>query len=118
MPEPHPQIDSLIAIEEMEEKPRYPTSPTIAGLITEHYAEKEEDEDEEFYGSEGEGDDEEGDEDEEEEGGEEDYGDYGEEEEDDDPWPAQDVFASRPLEDRFFRAGETLRGKYNDIEIE
>lgn len=119
MPEPHPQIDSLVAIEEMEDKPRYPTSPTVAGLVTDFYAEAEEEEEEEFYGSEGEGDDddEEGDEDEG-EGGDEDYGDYGEEEVDEDPWPAQDVLASRPLEDRFFRAGETLRGKYNDIEIE
>ena len=119
MPEPHPQIDSLVAIEEIEDKPRYPTSPTLAGIITERYAEPEEEEEEEFYGSEGGGDDEDeyGDE-EGEEGGEEDYGDYGEEEEDPDPWPKADVLASRPMEDRFFRSGETLRGRYNDIEIE
>ena len=119
MPEPHPQIDSLVAIEEIEDKPRYPTSPTLAGIIAERYAEPEEEEEEEFYGSEGGGDDEDeyGDE-EGEEGGEEDYGDYGEEEEDPDPWPKADVLASRPMEDRFFRSGETLRGRYNDIEIE
>lgn len=120
MPEPHPQIDALMSSEEIEDKPRYPTSPSFAGMIADRYAEPEEEDEEEFYGSEGDDDDEEGDEegDEDEEGGEEDYGDYGEEEEDDDPWPSQDVLASRPMEDRFFRSGETLRGKYNDIEIE
>lgn len=107
----------MVAIEELEDKPRYTTSPTFSGIIAEKYADPEEDEEEEFYGSEGEGDDdEEGDE--EGEGGEEDYGDYDEEEEDPDPWPAADVQASRPVEDRFFRSGETLRGRYSDIEIE
>lgn len=116
MPEPFPQIDSVAAIEEIEDKPRYTTSPTFDGIIKERYADPEEEEEEEFYGSEGGDDDEYGDE--EEEGGEEDYGDYGEEEVDDDPWPPADVIASRQVEDRFFRAGETLRGKYSEVEIE
>lgn len=119
LPEPHPQIDSLVAIEELEDKPRYPTSPTMAGLIADKYADPEEEEEEEYYGSEG-GDDEDEYGDEDEEGGEEDYGDYGDydEEADDDVWPPPDVLESKPVEDRFFRAGETLRGKYNDIEVE
>ena len=122
MVEPHPQIDALVAIEELEDRPRYPTSQAIAGMITDRYAEADEEDEEDYYGKEVGGDDDEyGDEDEEgdEEGGEADYGDYDEEEgEDDDPWPRDDVWESRPLEDRFFRTGETLRGRYSDIEVE
>jgi hypothetical protein len=117
-PEPHPQIDAAASIEEIENIPRYPTSPTMAGLIADRYADKEEEE-EEFYGSEGGDDEDYGDEDgDEEEGGEEEYGDYDEEEDTAEVWPKPDVFESMPLEDRFFRAGETLRGKYSEVEIE
>jgi len=65
------------------------------------------------------GDDEEyGDEDEEgeEEEGEADYGDYDEEEAGEE-WPPKDVLKSAKSEDRFFRAGESLRGKYSEVEI-
>lgn len=116
-PEPHPQIDTLAAIEEIENIPRYGTSMTMKGLVDGHYADVEEDE-EEFYGSEGEGDDDEyGDEDE--EGGDEeaDYGDYDEEVEEEE-WPAKERHASAKMEDRLFRAGESLRGKYSEVEIE
>ena len=114
--EPHPQVDAFAAIEEIENIPRYATNQTLAGLVEGHYAEVEEDE-EEFYGSEG-GDDEEEDYDEEgeEEGGEEDYGDYDEEEAGEE-WPPKEQIRSGETEDRFFRAGETLRGKYSEVEI-
>jgi len=117
-PEPHPQTDALAAIEEIEDIPRYATSQNLKGLITDHYADPEEDE-EEFYGSEGEGDDEYGDEDEE-EGGEEDYGDYGDydEEAEAEEWPRENQIKSVDFEDRFFRAEDSLRGKYSEIEIE
>lgn len=65
----------------------------------------EDDEDEEY-------DEEGGDEDE-----EVDYGDYDEEEVDDDEWPPKDVISSGKQEDRFFRAGDSLRGKYSEVEI-
>ena len=116
-PEPHPQLDALAAIEEIEDIPRYATSQTLQGLVVGHYAEPEEEE-EECYGSEEGGDDdydEEGDE----EGGD-DYGDYGDYDEEDagEEWPPKDQLKSGPMEDRFFRAGETLRGKYSEVEVE
>jgi hypothetical protein len=77
-PEPHPQLDALAAIEEIENIPRFATSMNLAGLIEGHYAEVDPEE-EEFYGSEGGDDEEEYGEEGEEEGGEEDYGDYGDE---------------------------------------
>lgn len=115
-PEPHPQVDAFMAIEELEEIPRFGTNQAMQGLIDGHYADPEEDE-EEFYGQEGGDDDEYGDEDEEEEGGEEDYGDYDEEEAGEE-WPPKENVGSAPVEDRFFRAGENLRGKYSEVEIE
>ena len=104
-PEPHPQLDALAAIEEIEDIPRYATSQTLQGLVVGHYAEPEEEE-EECYGSEEGGDDdydEEGDE----EGGD-DYGDYGDYDEEDagEEWPPKDQLKSGPMEDRFSRAGE------------
>lgn len=117
-PEPMPQTDAFASIEELEDIPRYGTSPTLHGLVQGHYADVEEEE-EEFYGSEGGDDDEYGDEDEEEGDEEEaDYGDYDEEDGDVEEWPPKDKLASARTEDRFFRAGEDLRGKYSEIEIE
>jgi len=102
----------------MENIPRYGTSPTISGLIESHYADVEEEDEEEFYGSEGGGDDDEyGEEGEEDEEKEEEYGDYGEEEEAGEVWPPRDELESSKMEDRFFRAGESLRGKYSEVEI-
>jgi len=114
IPEPYPQIDSFAAIEQMENIPRYGTNQTMKGLIESRYAEPEEDE-EEFYGQEG------GDEDEEGEGEEEGGEDYGEEEEElgeVEEWPPKDKLRSGESEDRFFRAGDSLRGKYSEVEIE
>ena len=116
-PEPHPQVDAYSSIEEIEDIPRFGTNQAMQALIEGHYTEPEEDE-EEFYGQEGGDDDEYGEEgDEEEEGGEEDYGDYDEEEAGEE-WPPKEIVASGPVEDRFFRAGENLRGKYSEVEIE
>jgi hypothetical protein len=116
-PEPHPQLDALAAIEEIENIPRYATSQALAGLVEGHYADVEEEE-EEFYGSEGEGDDDEyGEEGEEEEGGEADYGDYGDYG-DEEEWPPKDKLKSGAREDRAFRYDETLRGKYSEVEID
>ena len=114
-PEPLPQLDAFTSIETIENIPRYATSPTMQGLIEGHYAEVEEEE-EEFYGSEGEGDDDEyGDE---EEGGD-DYGDYGEEDYgDEEEWPPLDKIKSERGEDRVFRMGQSLRGRYSEIELE
>ena len=114
-PESHPQIDAFAAIEEIEAIPRYGTSPTMKGLIDAKYADVEEEE-EEFYGSEGDDDEDYGDEDEE-EGGEEDYGDYDEEEAGEE-WPPKDTIATGKMEDRVFRAGESLRSKYSEVEID
>ena len=114
-PEPHPQIDSFAAIEQMENIPRYGPNQTMKGLIESRYAEPEEDE-EEFYGQEGGDGDEEG-----EEGEEEDGEEYGEEEEsfvEVEEWPPKDTVKVQEGEDRFFRAGESLRGKYSEVEIE
>ena len=117
-PEPQPQIDSYAAIEEIEDIPRYGTSPTFTGIVQARYADVEEEE-EEFYGSEGGDDDDDyGDEDEEEGDGEEEYGEYDEEAGDVEEWPPMDQVASLSGEDRFFRAGENLRGKYSEVEIE
>ena len=116
VPEPHPQLDALAAIEEIEEIPRYATSQTLQGLVMGHYADVEEEE-EECYGSEGGDDDDYDEEGEDEEGGEEDYGDYDEEEAGEE-WPPKDQLKSGKMEDRFFRAGESLRGKYSEVEIE
>lgn len=112
-----PQVDATAAIETMEEQPTYGTTQTQKGMIIDNntipepededfYGKEEEDEYGDDYGEEGEGG----------EGGEEDYGDYGEEEEE---WSLRkDVDEGPEQGDRFFRAGETLRGKYSDHEVE
>ena len=87
-------------------------------MIADKYADVEEEE-EEFYGSEAGGDDDYGDEDE--EGGDEeaDYGDYGEEEEsDEEEWPPKNLIQPAAQGNRFFREDETLREKYNDVELD
>lgn len=106
----------MAAIEEIEDIPRYGTSQVLKGLVEGHYADPEEEE-EEFYGSEGEGDDDYDEEGEEEEGGDEDYGDYDEEVEAEE-WPLKNKIRSVDMEDRFFRAEESLRGKYSEVEID
>lgn len=79
-------------------------------------------EEEDFYGKEEEdeyGDDygEEGEEGEEGGEGEADYGDYDEEDAEEE-WPPKTEMPGPQGDDRFFRAGESLRGKYSDVEID
>jgi hypothetical protein len=118
-PEPMPVLDAYSEREEIEDIPRYGTSETMKAFIVDKYADIEPDDDQ-FYGSEGDEEEEEyGEEGEEgEEGGEEEeYGDYDEEEETE-PWPPLDSVKSAETESRFFRAGESLRGKYSEVELE
>lgn len=91
---------------------------TNMGILEARAADIEEDEDENEYGAEG--DDDYGDYDE--EGGEEEYGDYGDygdyDEEEEADWPPKDQIApSIQLEDRFFLHNETLKSKYNEVEL-
>lgn len=114
--EVHPQTDSLASIEDPEEPIRYGTNQTMLGMVQDRYTEVEPEE-MEFYGSE-DGDEDE-DYDEEGEEGEADYGDYGDyDEEDVEEWPPKDKLPTMPVDDRAFYAGETLRGKYADHEVE
>ena len=113
-PEPHPQVDHLANIEELEALPRFGTNQAMKGIIDAHYAEPEE-EDADFYGAEDDEGDDYGEEGEGEEGGEDDYGDYGDYGEE---WEPIEKLPSAGMEDRFFRGDETLRGKYSEVEID
>jgi len=114
--EPYPQTDAKTTLEDHESLPLSGTGPTMKGLLTDFHTESEpeepthygaeDDEGDEDYDEEGEGD---------EDGGEEDYGDYDEEEEFD---PEDDMITPAVMENRFFRAHDTLRDKYSDVEIE
>ena len=115
--EPWPQSDMPAGWENIEDEPIYSTSVKQQELMEPYISPPEEDE-EDYYGKEA-ADDEYGDEygEEGEEGGEEDYGeDYGEEAEA--SWPPKEQIAPAVLEDRFFQAGESLRGKYSDVELD
>lgn len=83
----------------------------MKGLIDANYAEAEEEEEEELYGAED-------DAGEDEYGAEGEEGDYGEEEGDEEEWPPKDRLASKEIDDRFFRAGESLRGRYTEVEVD
>ena len=93
--------------------------PGMKEIFKDFYTVPEEEEID-FYGKE-DGDDEYGDEygEEGDEEGGEDYGeeDYGEEEEEV-AWPPPAMIQPDPLEDRYFKAGETMRGQYSDVEIQ
>ena len=100
-----------------DEPPINASTPSMKEMIKDFYAVPEEEEID-FYGKE-DGEDEYGDEDEEGEGGEGgDYGeeDYGEEEEEL-VWPPPALMLADPLEDRYFKANENVRGQYSDVEI-
>merc|ERR1712083_533331 len=118
--EPWPQLDALASIETKENPDRYGTSSTMMGMIIDHHTVPEPEE-EDFYGKEEDDEygDDYGEEGEEGEGGEEeyggDYGDYGEEEEE---WPPKTEAARIADADRYFSAGDSLRGKYSEVEIE
>jgi len=82
--EPHPQVDKLAAIEQMEKREIYGTNEGLVGVLQARAADVEEEDDNE-YGAEGDDDDEEeAGEEEAAEYGEEDYGDEGE------SWPPKD----------------------------
>ena len=90
-----------------DEPPINASTPSMKEMIKDFYAVPEEEEID-FYGKE-DGDDEYGDEygeEGDEEGGEEDYG----EEEEEVAWPPPALIIPDPLEDRYFKAGETMRG--------
>jgi len=124
--EPMPQTDAYPEWEERENPERFGTSPTMQALMNDTYADPPDPDETYWYGKEVESEDdydEEGDEEGDDEGddeGEEDDGDYGEEEVDtEDPWPNPAENRQMPAywEDRFFRSGETLRGKYSEMEL-
>ena len=113
-----PQTDAVASIEMREEPIRYGTNQAMKGLIEDHHTVPEP-EDQDFYGKEEEDEygDDYGEEGEEGEEGEADYGDYDEEEEEEE-FPNKTKMEDLPGDDRFFRAGESLRGKYSEVEIE
>ena len=109
--EPWPQSDMTAGVSIPDEPPINSVNPGMKEIFKDFYTVPEEEEID-FYGKE-DGDDEYGDE-YGEEGGEEggeDYGeeDYGEEEEEV-AWPPPALITPDPLEDRYFKAGETMRG--------
>ena len=116
--EPWPQSDMTAGVAIPDEPPITASTPSMKEMFKDFYAVPEEEEID-FYGKE-DGEDEYGDEDEEGEGEEEggDYGeeDYGEEEEEV-VWPPPSLLLADPLEDRYFKANENVRGQYSDVEI-
>ena len=118
--EPWPQSDMTAGLAIPDDPPINAVTPSMKEVFQDFYAVPEEEEID-FYGADDGGDDDEyGDEYGEEggEGGEEEYGeeDYGEEEEV--VWPPPALIQQDPLEDRYFKAGETMRGQYSDVEIQ
>jgi len=114
-----PQTHALIEVNELETLPPNATGRTHREAVEARMAEPEEEEEEE--------EDEEEDEDEDEEGGEgdEEGGDEAEEEEEEEEEEPEDEnaipdeVAEGPMaEDRFFMHSDTLRGKYNEVELE
>jgi len=116
-----PKTDALIEVNDLETLPPNATGRTHRESVEARMAEPEEEEEEEEE-------DEDEDEDEDEEGGEgdEEGGDEaeGEEEEEEEEEPEDenaipDEIAEGPMaEDRYFMHSETLRGKYNEVELE
>jgi hypothetical protein len=114
-PEPWPQTNTLIEINKMEVLKPNTTSKTHREMVEARGAEEEEEEEE---------DDDDEDEDEDEEEGE---GDGEEEEEDDEeeedaeeeePAVPDEVVPHAKLGDRYFLHNETLRGKFNEVELD
>jgi hypothetical protein len=119
-PEAWPQTNSLIEVNELEKFPKNATSKTHKEAQEARDAEEEEeeeeeeeddDDDEDEDGEEGEGEEGEGEEDEEEEEEEEEEG------EDPDAIPDEQIKKSGE-EDRFFMHNETMRSKYNQVELD
>ena len=115
-----PQTNALIEINELEKWPKNSTSKTHRDNQEARDAEEEEeeeeeeeddDEDEDEDGEEGEGEEGEGEDDEEEEEEEEEEGESA------DDLPDEQLRKS-PEEDRFFMHNETMRNKYNQVELD
>lgn len=121
MPEPHPQSNQLVGIEELEERPIRMTSQTLQGIMfaRAHPPDPEDPEEDDYDDEEG-GDSEGGDEEGEGEGEEAEYGEY-DEEDAGDVWPPPDKIPHTNVEDRFFVAPknhrQNLRENYSDVEI-
>ena len=111
LPEKWPAIHTLVEINELENPLPNVTGRTHRESFEARSAEEEEEEEEE---------DEDEDEDEEdEEGGDEEEDDEEEDDEEEEENPFPDDVAKQPTpEDRFFRANETLYGKYNEVELD
>jgi hypothetical protein len=115
--EPWPANHALVAIESLENRPRYARSKLHKDLLDAKAAAAEaegEEEEEEEEGGEEEG--EEGEEGEAEAEGEEE-----EEEEapaEEETFPPGDVIPHVPMEDKYFMHGENLRNKFNEVELD
>lgn len=113
-PEPFPQVNSYAETLPMEKWKPNTLGTTHRGILEEAAAaaeaEEEEDEDE----------DEDDDEDEEEEEGdeEEEEGDEEEEEEDAEPEIPADFIMPRKHDDRYFKHGENIRERFNEVELD
>merc|ERR1712166_1031781 len=105
-----PQSNALIEINRIEGLPMSTTSRTHRELQEARLAEAEEEEEEDE-------DEEDEDEDDEDEDGEEEEEDEGEEEADPQAVP-DDIVGGPSIEDRYFMHNETIRGKYNEVEID
>lgn len=112
-PEKWPQTNTRIEVNELETLPLNVTGKTHKEVVEARMAEPEEEEEE----------DEEEDDDEDEEGDEEEGGDDEDEEEDDDDEEEEegipaDKHKRISVENGFFRHHDTLRGKYNERELD
>lgn len=116
--EPFPTYHQLAALEDPEGPDRNSRSRThkdfqdAKAAEAEAAAEGDDEEEEEEGDEEGEGEEGEG------EGGEEAAEEEGEEEEAEEEWTPLDRNAHESIEDRYFLRNETLRGKFNEIEID
>lgn len=114
MEEPFPQTNMLPAMEAIENKPKWARSKTHKEMQDAKAAEAEEEEEEEEEEGDEEGDEEEGGEEEaaEEEGAEEEV------EEEPSDWPPKDTIAYNHLDNPYFARNETLRNKFNEVELD
>lgn len=112
-PEPWPNVNALIEINDLENPLVNATGRTHRELLEARGAEEEEEEEDEDE-------DEDEDEEEEEEGGDEEEEEYDEEEDgDDEPEFKPEQSGNHPkVEDRFFNGYENLRDRYSDVELE
>ena len=112
--EPHPAINTTIEVDRLEKLPTSTTSRTHAGYKEDREADEEEEEEEEEDDDEDE--DEEG---EEGEGDEDEDAEEDEEEEVEDPTAVpDDIIGQQRRDDRYFNHNETLRAKFNEVELD